>query len=216
MENTYPNRCEEVLAHHGVKGMRWGIRRYQNPDGSLTKEGQKRYGVKDGKISKKGSKTMAKDAIRGSVITDRMAKYSEKQLGKAEKRYEKAISKNPNSKKSKRMKAEVAARKKLNKEISEQQKTDFKKAQKLTKDMVDKYGNKPLKNLYNKEGRFKDRDAANRIIQNTLTLATAVAIAPFYPMHVMIIPQLKSNTRIAQDGYNQMFLKEYDKQLKSN
>jgi len=159
---------------------------------------------------------MAKDAIRGSVITDRMAKYSEKQLGKAEKRYEKAISKNPNSKKSKRMKAEVAARKKLNKEISEQQKTDFKKAQKLTKDMVDKYGNKPLKNLYNKEGRFKDRDAANRIVQNTLTLAAAVAVAPFYPMSVMFIPQLKGNTRIAQDGYNQMFLKEYDKQLKSN
>jgi len=53
MEKTYPNRCEEVLAHHGVKGMHWGVRRYQNPDGSLTKEGQKRYGVKDGKISKK-------------------------------------------------------------------------------------------------------------------------------------------------------------------
>lgn len=33
--------CE--LYHHGIKGMKWGVRRYQNPDGSLTDEGRKRY-----------------------------------------------------------------------------------------------------------------------------------------------------------------------------
>ena len=35
---------EENLQHHGILGMKWGIRRYQNPDGSLTPEGKKRYG----------------------------------------------------------------------------------------------------------------------------------------------------------------------------
>lgn len=34
---------ESYLAHYGVKGMHWGIRRYQNSDGSLTTEGKKRY-----------------------------------------------------------------------------------------------------------------------------------------------------------------------------
>lgn len=34
---------EEDICHHGIKGQKWGVRRYQNPDGSLTPEGYKRY-----------------------------------------------------------------------------------------------------------------------------------------------------------------------------
>lgn len=32
------------LYHFGIKGQKWGIRRYQNPDGTLTEAGKKRYG----------------------------------------------------------------------------------------------------------------------------------------------------------------------------
>lgn len=34
---------ENELTHWGIKGMRWGIRRYQNKDGTLTTAGKKRY-----------------------------------------------------------------------------------------------------------------------------------------------------------------------------
>lgn len=33
----------ETLAHHGIKGMKWGVRRFQKENGSLTVAGKKRY-----------------------------------------------------------------------------------------------------------------------------------------------------------------------------
>ena len=39
------------IYHHGIKGQKWGVRRYQNPDGTLTAEGRARYFNKDGSMS---------------------------------------------------------------------------------------------------------------------------------------------------------------------
>lgn len=66
MVNTY---SDEHLMHHGVKGQRWGIRRYQNADGSLTEKGYKHYKVNpDGSFK---SKRKQRKYIRDS---EKMAK----------------------------------------------------------------------------------------------------------------------------------------------
>ena len=42
----------DYLAHHGIKGQKWGVRRFQNPDGTRTEAGKKRYNSSGGEKEK--------------------------------------------------------------------------------------------------------------------------------------------------------------------
>lgn len=53
---------DEVLQHHGILGMHWGIRRYQNSDGSLTAAGKRRYLKEQAKVDKKDRKWADKNS----------------------------------------------------------------------------------------------------------------------------------------------------------
>lgn len=61
------NYTPDYLCHWGVKGMKWGIRRYQNKDGSLTSLGKIRYSSNKG-VQKNGSTYFIRDK-NGSVIS---------------------------------------------------------------------------------------------------------------------------------------------------
>lgn len=84
------------LCHHGVKGQKWGVRRYQNEDGSLTEAGKKRldtYVKKEGSIIAKRrlkelkteSKQIAKQANRFNNNLDKYGQDSKKTIKSANK-----------------------------------------------------------------------------------------------------------------------------------
>ena len=68
------DELNNYLAHHQIKGGKWGVRRYQNYDGSLTEEGRRRYGVGPAR----GSKESLKDKINAS----REKKKAEKEVNR--------------------------------------------------------------------------------------------------------------------------------------
>ena len=59
----------QVLQHYGILGQKWGIRRYQNPDGTLTEAGKKKYRYQnpDGSLTEEGKKDYMKAAKKGKI-----------------------------------------------------------------------------------------------------------------------------------------------------
>lgn len=73
----------EYLCHHGILGQKWGIRRFQNPDGSLTAAGKKRYYTDKGDLTDKGKKAFisndGKMTDAGKALTSNLTGYTDEE-----------------------------------------------------------------------------------------------------------------------------------------
>lgn len=71
---------ERELVHYGVKGMKWGILRYQNPDGTLTAAGK----VRD-RMTRKRNLKKAEKILKGSnkTVKRRLSQITDEELQKA-------------------------------------------------------------------------------------------------------------------------------------
>lgn len=91
----------DELVHYGVKGQKWGRRRYQNKDGSLTPEGRKRYGSEENfenqyPAEQKAVLTGTKKAVDGAKEINRVSRemnseHARKLQKKADKAVEEAV-----------------------------------------------------------------------------------------------------------------------------
>lgn len=86
------------IAHHGIKGQRWGIRRYQNEDGSLTPAGERRYNrlttdIKRVENLRKANRELSKRQIEDSKLYfhSQGKKNSEEKFIKAKARSEASL-----------------------------------------------------------------------------------------------------------------------------
>lgn len=151
----------DELEHHGILGMKWGVRRYQNADGSLTSAGEKRYNkpTKEERLKTRDLKRQTAAAIKN--LKEKGDTYSETEANvlKAKEAYARANSKMYLFKKNRRNAIKQASENLTAAlELAERPRAERVRAQEIynetakklldnNKKMIEKYGSDSIKKI---------------------------------------------------------------------
>lgn len=212
----YANETDVMsIAHYGIKGMKWGVRRFQNFNGTLTDEGKKRYGssANPRRAMRKDIKADMERAYnvgKSGTYMGYASTYAEKTAAKTKQRYEKALRNDPTelyrSTRTKRIKSEAAE--KTRKEIDAEYERLLKEAKDDVTRLKEKYGDEAVNDItYNKKtGKMKEQTTTGKEVAGyILADVGAYAIGRLVGLPIVPIAYKKSASgmgkRIADKAY---------------
>lgn len=139
---------EDYLCHYGVRGMKWGIRRYQNPDGSLTSEGRKKAKTE----YKRDSKTAFELGKNATLYGHATAKSMNRTI-KIENKLAKQYEKDPDglSRKTQKLRRKWDASSKTSVELLQKYNENKDLAEKHCQSLIDKYGKEAVRPINYKD-----------------------------------------------------------------
>lgn len=160
MSTFYSKAEESYLAHYGIRGQKWGMRRYQNSDGSLTSEGRERYGSSGNKLTRENKKEIRREYKadnkkafeigKQATISARAADIARAKEARAQKRYDR--------KQTAKRKEKLETAKKLRKDWDKTAALNKKLAEEHCKELASKYGADHIKNIkYDRKGRINEK-----------------------------------------------------------